>query len=185
MMQLDVKENPPFVASINKNKHALSYWRAQLTRFEKRAHWEFLPHPAQIVIARSKKGRQCLKWMKTHDPVMWEFACKDRRQGLSPGELSQELNRNIEAWLTEFAARLKLKTRGACTRFSDSIGLLMVFGFSKNRMQVEKREEADYECKELLASIQRGENPFNNGRAKYCRPITQEMIRKRIEFWTS
>jgi hypothetical protein len=177
MMQLDVKDKPSFTEAVKKNAQILNRWRSRLTAFDRRPRWESLPHPAPVIIARSKKGRDCLEWLKSSDPGLADLLSTERGNGLTYGQLSKEMNKTIEAWLTDFAARSK--TAKSSIGFSDSVGVLMVAGFSRDE------EEAVYECKNLLAAIQRGENPFNVGRAKYCRPITREMIRKRITSWTA
>lgn len=172
-MRLDVQD----IAAVRKNLPILQRWRERLTAFEKRPRWEFLPHPAQILIARSKNGRECLEWMKKSDPGLWKIADNNRGNGLSPGALSKELNETIETWLTAIAVKRGTETPGI--RFSDSVGLLMTVGYSR------KREEAVSECADLLAALRRKENPFNRGRAKYYRPVTQEMVRKRLAYWLS
>lgn len=183
-MQLDVKENLLFVASVTKNKNILNYWRQRLTAFENRPKWELLPHPAQILVARSKGGEDCLEWMKTHEPAQWRFAEKNRPPGgASPAQLSKELNETIEAWLTEEARLTDFVVPGKPQkygiRFSDSLGILMVVKFSK------KEAEAISECEELLTGIRQGLNPFSRKRAKYDRPVTQAMIKKLLPEWKS
>lgn len=176
-MLLEVKDKPSFGEAVEKHWPLLSHWRQRLTAFEERPTWEFLPHPVQILIARSKKGRDCFDWMKTHDPTLWKIANKDRGNGLSPGQLSKELNQNIKAWLDDFN-KLNKGSRFAIG-FNNAVDVLMAIGFSK------KREDAVAECQELLAGIRDGKNLFNAGRAEYCKPITTEMIRKRIDAWTA
>lgn len=177
-MRLDVKDTKPcFGEAVKKQWPILRRWRARLTAFEKRPRWETLPHPAQILIARSKRGRECLEWMKQSDPELGKFADNNRGNGLSPGALSRELNETIESWLKSVAANSKTENRGM--RFSDSVGLLMTVGHSKTR------EEAVSECEDLLAALRRKEDPFCRGRAKFCLPVTQEMVRKRLAYWLS
>ena len=179
-MRLDVKESPNFQSAVKKNREVLERWRCQLTHFERRSRWESLPHPAQILIARSKMGLACLDWMKSSDPTMWKFCMAGRGTGLSPGQLSKELNQTIESWLRDYCQRLQQGTRAPRILVTDSIGLLTVVGF--------KKTDAGEVCNELIREIQdpllKHRNPFdNNGRAKYCYPVTQKMIENKLKQW--
>ncbi|MEO7860056.1 MAG: hypothetical protein ABIU05_06355 [Nitrospirales bacterium] len=175
-MILDVKDKPSFFESVKKNKMILEGWRCGLTAFEDLPKWELLPPTTQILIARSKKGHACLEWMKTHEPERWKFCMAGRDTGLSPGQLSKELNRTLERWLKDHCKCILRNTRAPFTRVTNSISLLTVVGL--------KEPDAHRACDELIENILSGRKPFHTSpRAQYVIPVTQRMIENRFKTW--
>jgi hypothetical protein len=177
-MWVEVKDTPSFSEAVKKNRRCLNLWRGRLTAFEARPYWETLPPAAHIIIALSKKGEACRHWLKKEDSSYADWLSGEG-EGLTPGAIAKKINQVIEGFLSrdEPVTRLPTPDTHIYDGFHDACDWLRVVGLTK--------EEAGVECDELLRDIRLKNNPFTIGRSKYCRPVTTEMIRKRLDSWTS
>jgi hypothetical protein len=127
--------------------------------------------------------------MKTADPGMAERISRERGNGLSPGELSKEVNQTIEMWLTSYTGPLSICDTYATVppsiverlarddenrlAYFDAVSVLVALGFTW--------QAATTECKRLLEGIRARRHPFHKGRAEYCRPVRQAKLVKLID----